>query len=51
MKALIQRVSRADVAITGKTAGHIEKGILVFLGVEKGDSEKDLDLIVKKVIV
>lgn len=50
MKALIQRVSRADVTITGKTAGHIEKGILVFLGVEKGDSEKDLDLIVKKVI-
>ena len=50
MKALIQRVSRADVTIDGKTAGHIQKGILVFLGVEKGDTEKDLAHIVKKVV-
>ncbi len=50
MKALIQRVSRADVSIAGKTAGYIQKGVLVFLGIEKGDSEKDLDHIVKKVI-
>jgi D-tyrosyl-tRNA(Tyr) deacylase len=50
MKALIQRVSRADVTIAGKTAGHIQKGILVFLGVEKGDTEKDLAHIVKKVV-
>jgi D-tyrosyl-tRNA(Tyr) deacylase len=50
MKALIQRVSRADVTIAGKTAGDIQKGILVFLGVEKGDTEKDLAHIVKKVV-
>ena len=50
MKALIQRVSRADVTIADKTAGHIGKGILVFLGVEKGDAEKDLAHIVKKII-
>jgi len=50
MKALIQRVSRADVTIAGKIAGHIQKGILVLLGVEKGDTEKDLVHIVKKVV-
>jgi len=50
MKALIQRVSHADVTIAGKTAGRIQKGILVFLGVEKGDTEKDLAYIVKKII-
>ena len=50
MKALIQRVSRADVTIAGMIAGHIQNGILVFLGVEKGDTEKDLAYIVKKVV-
>jgi len=50
MKALIQRVSRADVTIAGKSVGHIRKGILVFLGVEKGDAEKDLTYVVKKVV-
>jgi D-tyrosyl-tRNA(Tyr) deacylase len=49
MKALIQRVNRAEVSINGKTSGEISKGILVFLGIEKGDTEKDIDYIVKKV--
>ena len=50
MKALIQRVSRAEVSVAGKTAGRIQKGLLVFLGVEKGDTEKDLAHIVKKAV-
>jgi D-tyrosyl-tRNA(Tyr) deacylase len=49
MKALLQRVTEASVAIDGKSFSRIGKGILVFLGVEKGDSENDLDYIVKKV--
>lgn len=50
MKALIQRVSEAHVSVAGRTTGHIRKGVLVFLGVEKEDTEKDLAHIVKKII-
>lgn len=39
MKALLQRVKTAHVAIAGETVGSIEHGLLVLLGVEKGDSE------------
>lgn len=49
MKALIQRVSEANVSIDGNTVAKIGKGILVFLGVEKGDTEKDIEYMVKKV--
>src|SRR4030042_4819401 len=49
MKALIQRVSRSEVRIDRKVYGEIGKGILVFLGVEKGDTERDLAYLVKKV--
>jgi D-tyrosyl-tRNA(Tyr) deacylase len=49
MKALIQRVSEAKVEAEGEITGAIGQGILLFLGVEKGDAEKDLDYIVKKV--
>jgi len=49
MKALVQRVTRAEVTIAGRTAGCIQGGMLVFLGMEKGDAEKDLDRIVKKI--
>jgi D-tyrosyl-tRNA(Tyr) deacylase len=49
MRALIQRVSEAKVDIEGNTVAKIGKGILVFLGVEKGDTESDLAYLVKKV--
>ena len=48
MKALLQRVSEASVEVGGKTVGKTGKGILLFLGVEKGDTEKDLHYIVRK---
>ncbi len=49
MKALLQRVSSAKVEVNGQVVGEIGKGLLVFLCAVKGDSDKDLDHIVKKV--
>jgi D-tyrosyl-tRNA(Tyr) deacylase len=49
MRALIQRVSEARVDIEGNMVAKIGEGILVFLGVEKGDTESDLAYLVKKV--
>jgi D-tyrosyl-tRNA(Tyr) deacylase len=49
MKALLQRVSSAKVVVDGRVAGEIGKGLLVFLCAVKGDTDKDLDHIVKKV--
>ena len=49
MKALIQRVTEANVEARDKIIGRIGSGILVFLGIEKNDTEKDLSHIVKKI--
>ncbi len=49
MKALLQRVSKAGVEINGRRVAEIKKGLLVFLGVLKGDTENDIDYLVKKV--
>ena len=38
MKALIQRVSTSQVNVDGKLVGSVEKGLLVFLGLEKQDT-------------
>lgn len=48
MKALIQRVAEARVIAGDELTGGIGKGILLFVGVERGDSERDLAYIVKK---
>lgn len=49
MKALIQRVTKTEVFIEGNLYSKIGKGCLVLLGVEKGDTEKDITYIGKKV--
>ena len=49
MLALIQRVTRAQVTVAGKSVGQIGPGYLVFLGVIAGDTDADLDYLVKKV--
>ena len=50
MKAVIQRVDRASVSVDGNEVSRIGGGLLVLLGVEKGDSEKDADFLLDKII-
>jgi len=49
MRALLQRVSSAHVAVAGRTISGIGNGLLVFLCAVRGDTEKDLDYVVRKV--
>lgn len=48
MRAVVQRVTRADVAISGEVKAQIGKGLLILLGVMDGDNKSDVDYIVKK---
>ena len=50
MKAVIQRVDSASVSVGGCEISRIGAGLLVLLGVEKGDSEKDADFLLDKII-
>src|SRR5512137_1055885 len=50
MKAVIQRVDHAWVSIDGIEISRIGAGLLVLLGVEKGDDEKDADFLLDKMI-
>ena len=50
MKGLIQRVKRASVTIEGELYSQINAGILVLLGVEKGDSEENADKLAEKLV-
>ena len=50
MKAVIQRVESASVSVDGSEISRIGAGLLVLLGVEKGDSEKDADFLLDKII-
>lgn len=50
MKALIQRVKRASVTIDGELYSEISKGILIFLGVEKGDIKDNADKLADKIV-
>ena len=48
MRAVIQRVTEADVSVEGKITGARGPGLMVLLGVEEGDSEKDAEYIAEK---
>lgn len=50
MRAVIQRVSQASVTVDGNVTGSIERGLLVFLGVGKKDTQKDIDFIADKIV-
>lgn len=50
MKAVIQRVLQASVTIDGAIVGAIGQGIVLLLGVEKGDTKEDVSRLVNKIV-
>ena len=50
MCAVVQRVSRASVSVDSRTVGEIGPGLLVLLGVARGDSQADVELLADKVV-
>lgn len=49
MRAVVQRVASAAVSVGDRTVGHIDRGLLVFVGVERGDGAPDVQYIANKV--
>ncbi len=50
MKALLQRVTRASVSVGSEVVGSIGQGLVVFVGVANGDTEKDVQYLVQKTV-
>jgi len=50
VKALVQRVSKASVSVAGEEVGMIGRGLVVFLGVAGGDTERDAQYLMQKII-
>ncbi len=50
MKVLLQRVAHANVVVEGERIADIGKGILVFIGVEKGDDETKAERLAQRVV-
>ncbi len=50
MRTVVQRVSRAEVRVEGVSVGRIERGLLLLVGVAKGDTETDADATVRKLV-
>ena len=50
MRAVVQRVKEARIEVAGNTVGAIGKGLLVYLGVGKNNSEKDVEIIADKLV-
>jgi D-tyrosyl-tRNA(Tyr) deacylase len=48
VKAVVQRVARAKVSVGGESAGEIGRGLLILLGVRKGDAEEEAVWLARK---
>jgi D-tyrosyl-tRNA(Tyr) deacylase len=49
MRAVLQRVARAEVRVAGKVVGRIGPGLLVLVGVRRGDTEVEAEWLARKV--
>ncbi len=50
MRAVIQRVQQASVAIHGEVAASIERGLLVLVGIEDADEQEDIEWLSSKIV-
>lgn len=50
MKALLQRVTGASVTVDGNEVGRIGRGLVVFIGVAAGDTERDISYLAQKTV-
>lgn len=50
MRVVIQRVHRASVEVDGSVVGQIDKGILAYVGIEKGDTDKEVEYLAEKIL-
>lgn len=50
MRGLIQRVSQASVSIDGDVVGKIDQGLMLLLGVQKGDTQESADKLLHKIV-
>jgi len=50
MRAVVQRVREASVTVDGRLVGKVGRGLVVFLGVGEGDSEKDAEVLAEKIV-
>jgi len=48
VKALLQRVTEASVSVADELVGRVGQGLVVFVGVADGDTEKDAQYLVQK---
>jgi D-tyrosyl-tRNA(Tyr) deacylase len=49
VRAVVQRVTSARVRVGGRTIGEIARGLLVFVGIARGDTATDVDYIAGKI--
>lgn len=50
MRAVVQRVTKAEVSVSGSSVSKIEAGLLALICVESGDTEKDVDYMSEKIL-
>jgi len=50
MRAVVQRVKKASVTVSGKRVGAIQNGLLVFLGIGRNDTGEDVAYMVSKIV-